>query len=514
MIRSLSHYAKHSPWIIISIGIILRLIQYISNSSLWLDESLLALNIVNKTFPELFKPLDHWQVAPIGFLVIEKLNVQLFGNNEYVLRLFPLIAGISALFLFYKIVKHVLTKKAVIIAVGLFSLSEYLIYYSSEVKQYSSDVAVALLLYAIIVYIRPERFSIPYIILYGITGAIAIWFSNPSIFILTGIGLILFFIRLTKKDWLGVGKVSTICSIWLLSFAAFYFLVGRSLNESGITRGMQDCWSFSFIPLPPTSFSDFKWYIQTFFGVFQNPVGIHLTGIAALTFLIGCISMFVKNKQWFFILLAPTAITLTASGFHMYPFAGRLLLFIVPSLLVLIAEGVEYIWCKTKSASPLIVSILVGLLFSHPVLYAICRTMEPSYKAIAPFEDIKAVMCYLKEHKKDDDIIYLYYGSKHPFAYYAKRYGFNEDECVIGIYSKDDWEIFIQDLNKLCGKKRVWVLFSHVWTSNGVDEEKLFVYHLDHIGKRLDYFKAKGASIYLYELSKEIEKSSFNDNTF
>ena len=492
----------------------MRLIQYIINRSLWLDESFFALNIVNKTFPELFKPLDYMQVAPVGFLVIEKLNVQLFGNNEYALRLFPLIAGISALFLFYKIAKHVLTKEGVIIAVGLFSLSGYLIYYSSEVKQYSSDVAVALLLYTTTLYIRPERFSLPYIFLYGIAGAVAIWFSNPSVFILAGIGLSLLLTFLVKKDWLGVGKLSIICSIWLLSFAAFYLLVGSSLVMSDNVHVMQGGWSDSFMPLPPISFSDFKWYIQTFFQVFRSPVGINLTGIAALTFLIGCISMFAKNKQWFFILLSPVAITLLASGFHMYPFKGRLILFIVPAMLLFIAEGVEYTWNKTKSASPLIVSILVGLLFSHPILYASYHAMTQSSHAIRPVEDIKTVMCYLKEHKKEEDIVYLYYASKNAFNYYAKRYGFNEDECIIGIRAIEDWKGYILDLDKLSGKKRVWVLFSHIWTLNGVDEEKLFAHHLDSIGTRLDCFKAHGASIYLYDLSTKIEKPAFNDNTF
>jgi hypothetical protein len=50
---------------IIFIGIILRLIQYGINRSLWLDESLLALNIVNKSLSELLRPLDYNQIAPV-----------------------------------------------------------------------------------------------------------------------------------------------------------------------------------------------------------------------------------------------------------------------------------------------------------------------------------------------------------------------------------------------------------------------------------------------------------------
>jgi len=130
---------------IICFGIVLRLRQYLFNRSLWLDEALLTLNIISRSFLELLQPLDYRQGAPIGFLFLEKLAVQLFGNSEYVLRLFPFLCGIISLFLFYKVATHYINIKAVLIALGLFAISGWLVYYSSEVKQYSSDVAIVLL---------------------------------------------------------------------------------------------------------------------------------------------------------------------------------------------------------------------------------------------------------------------------------------------------------------------------------------------------------------------------------
>ncbi|MDY7021785.1 MAG: hypothetical protein SWJ54_10560, partial [Cyanobacteriota bacterium] len=70
-------------------GILVRLVQYLHNRSLWFDEANLALNIVNRSYLQLLSPLDNNQAAPPGFLWIEKLSIQLFGNNEYALRLFP-----------------------------------------------------------------------------------------------------------------------------------------------------------------------------------------------------------------------------------------------------------------------------------------------------------------------------------------------------------------------------------------------------------------------------------------
>jgi len=133
-------------WFIIAYGILLRLTQYLSNSSLWLDESRLALNIVNRSFSQLLQPLDYGQGAPLGFLILEKAAVRLLGSSEYALRFLPLLCGVVSLLLFYRLAAQSISPKAVPIALGLFALSGPLIYYSSEVKQYSSDVAAAVLL--------------------------------------------------------------------------------------------------------------------------------------------------------------------------------------------------------------------------------------------------------------------------------------------------------------------------------------------------------------------------------
>jgi len=489
-------------WIIIIIGIVLRLIQYGINRSLWADEANLALNIVNKSLPELLKPLDFRQVAPVGFLFIEKLNVQLFGDHDYILRLFPLIAGIASIFLFYIVAKHVLKKEAVVIAVGLFALSGHLVYYASEVKQYSCDVAVALPLYALTLIIYSKKNKLPYFILYGIVGAITIWFSNPAVFILAGTGLSLLSVYLIKKEWNNVVRLSVIFSVWLMSFISSYILIVSPLREAGIVGYMQKYWRESFMPLPPLSVSDFQWYYSNFFGIFSDPGGITVKGIASLAFLIGCKSMVERNRQWFFMLMSPVVITLLASGFHIYPFNGRLLLFLVPSLLLIIAEGTEYIKDRTKSSSSLIGAMFIGLLFFHPILSITNNVITwTPYHHSRPIQDIKSVMNYHEKHTKDGDIIYVYWASTSAFQYYAKQYGLNTKEYILGKESRDNWRGYCQDLDKLHGKKRVWLIFSHVQKSGGVNEEELFIQYLDGFGTRLDHVNADGAAIYLYDLS-------------
>src|SRR5437660_4867339 len=107
---------------IVAAGIALRLWQYLANASLWVDEAALARNIVDRSVLGLFSPLDYGQVAPWGFLLVEKLAVTLFGNNEYALRLFPLLCGIASLALFYLVVREILNDVGVLVGLAMLAL--------------------------------------------------------------------------------------------------------------------------------------------------------------------------------------------------------------------------------------------------------------------------------------------------------------------------------------------------------------------------------------------------------
>ena len=95
--------SKKFIWLLIAVGIVLRLRQYLFNRSLWVDEAALASSIVSRSYPDLFKTLDYGLSAPFGFLVSSKFVVDIFGNNEFALRLIPLISGILAIVVLYQI---------------------------------------------------------------------------------------------------------------------------------------------------------------------------------------------------------------------------------------------------------------------------------------------------------------------------------------------------------------------------------------------------------------------------
>ncbi|MFN8404595.1 MAG: hypothetical protein U0V48_13720 [Anaerolineales bacterium] len=111
---------------------------------------MLALNIVNRNFAELFQPLEYDQGAPLIFIV-EKFFNMLFGRQELVLRSFPLLAGLASLVLFIcSVEKHCKARACFSLSHCSLSIPNW-IYYTSEAKQYIVDavVGVGLLLLAI-----------------------------------------------------------------------------------------------------------------------------------------------------------------------------------------------------------------------------------------------------------------------------------------------------------------------------------------------------------------------------
>ena len=71
---------------ILAFGVLLRTIQYATQGSMWLDELAVAINVSERGFRQLlFHPLDLRQVAPPGFLLLEKLGTELLGAGEHLL---------------------------------------------------------------------------------------------------------------------------------------------------------------------------------------------------------------------------------------------------------------------------------------------------------------------------------------------------------------------------------------------------------------------------------------------
>ena len=522
-------------WGIIFFGIALRLIRYLYNPSLWFDESVVATDIINRGFMEFLQPSpDYTQTGPLGFFILIKLAIQVFGNSEYAFRLFPLLFGIISLFLFYKVAKHILNPEAVVIALGLFAILDPLVWYSTTLKPYSIDVAVTLLIYTFVINMRTKQLNMLQTAFFAFAGAVVVWFSHPSIFIIAGVGVCSVAFCSINKEWARLRGQLFIYSIWALSFVALYILYTHNLTSDmdynmGIEKALK--MENSLMPFPPESLKDIRWYVDSFFETFDSAIGLSFAGLAAFAFIVGGISMYSENRERFLLLISPFFFTVVAAALHQYSIKGRLILFLVPLMLLIISEGVAKVSNKSGHNPAKVGIILIALLFLYPFSWATYHIKNPS-----SLEEIKPVLSYIKDNWQKEDILYIHFYTQYAFEYYSKYYpepfAFDEKEYLIGIApgawyykwrknkihdnyrmreditqsSTDIMKEYVKDLNKLKGRHRVWILFTGKVASMGLEDAKFFLYHLDTIGKRLDSFGRPGVAVaYLYDLSEQVQ---------
>jgi hypothetical protein len=472
--------------LIIGCGIVLAVYQYVYNRSLWHDEAVLSLNIINRDFHGLTKPLDFAQVAPIGFLWVTKIFVLIFGDNEYALRLFPLISFLTAIPLFYLLVERLAKDKLIaLLSTSIFCITKNLLVYSSEVKSYSVDVLVTVL----ILYLS---FSLSFrkggsLAIYAVAGGMAVWFSTAAIIILSVCGLYLLYQETyRKKNW---GMLIPFMA-WMVSFSIYFveFIYRHPNRKYQITDFQQ-----SFMPLNPLSgeFYGFllnavkEMHVNLGFGRFWPiPFALSLIGVAYL----------IRNRcfRTLYFFLAPITVHLAMSGLKMYPFIGRLILYTTPMTILVFSIGIYAAFDVFQTQliklplSALIVPVLV-------MFYPLARDF--------PIEnqEIKKSLSFVKKHSRSDVPIYVYYGSYPAFTYYKDKMGIL-NPIIFGTLTPGQSGIHEEDLNNLRGK--VYLLFSHVYPFTPEDNEELYAVNflLNNGAELLDTRKFRGSSVYVFDI--------------
>jgi hypothetical protein len=486
-------------------GIFLRVYFYAINRSLWLDEAMLALNIVNRSFLGLLKPLDYGQGAPIGFLLLQKAVVSFLGSSDYTLRLIPLLAGLASIPLMYSVSRQYERGLALYISLGLFALSTRLIYYSSEMKQYSNDVLITLLLLLIVPKCLEDKAKPHAIVALGIAGSLAIWISHPSLFVLVGVFLTLGLAFTKRRDSYHLLWLIGIVGVWGIDLILAYIV---SLRHLATNNSLIDYWSNYFAPLPP--WSNFSWYYNALIRMLSYPAGLPISAITVGLLILGIFSFAFRRWQLMLVLIAPFLLTLIASALGKYPFSGRLLLFLIPLLLLVLAEGVErvrMILLRVNRPIALLVSaFLVVYLLHDPIIVAYKNLQSPPMK-----EHIKPVMSHISKSHLSTDLIYISHGARPAFEFYAPLYGFARNDYITALSDRNDPSRYLQDIDpsrylqdidNLKGNQSVWFVFSHNFIRGGVNEQIFILEHLNEIGLKRSEFICDGASVYLYDLTQ------------
>lgn len=489
------HRCLHAPatlWLIVAAGCILQISQLLHHRTLWLDEAMLALNLVHRNFAGLLQPLDDHQGAPLGFLLAMRLAVVLGGPNDWALRVVPLLAGMAGLVGFALLARAWCSRPAALLAVSLVATCGVLIYYSSEVKQYSTDFAVAIWLYVALTHAwlhRPPDARGAAVL--ALAGAVALWFSHPATFVLGGIGLAVGLQALLRRDARQVVLLLPVALAWLASFVVLYAV---SLHRLAADHTLLNYWSGWFAPFPPHSRADLAWYPDALWQVIANeegPLAAALPDLLLLVMLIGAVWLLRQHPYWGLALLLPVGLVLAASALGKYPFSTRLLIFLIPALLLLAAAGWQCLTEHLSASARGVPALLAAMLLFYPLLTGAWHLLRERCK-----EDLRGPLHLLAQQVQPTDLIYVYQPTRPIVEFYRSQLGLRPEQIIWGTQHARDWATYAAELTTLRGHPRVWIVFN-----NFLETDRLPTAVLDTLGARLTSRRGVLGEVDLYDLT-------------
>lgn len=394
-------YCKLLAGLAVVMGIAYRISQYLPDRSFWLDEALLLPNILNKNLLQLLGKLDNNQSSPPLFLWAERGMALAFGPSEHVMRFIPQLAGVASMVLFAILAWRVLAPAVVFWVVCWFAFSTDLIWHAVCIKQYSGDVLVSVLFLLLAIgrcdqgetaSNNPTR----RLMLVAAFGAIAVWFSQPAIFMFTGISLCFLpaFHRRGRRGWIAYLACNLIV---VVPFVLLYFTAMRHQRVDGLVNFWADDMADYSRPwtIP-------WWIIRETYRLCELPYKA-LGPLVVILTAVGGYSLWRRNRRLLGFYALPVVMTILAGCLRVYPYhGGRVTIFLVPAVLLLSGEALMFLrerlsnnwrpWWWTAAVPFLIVGLFDTAM--HQV-----RPMGRCH--------IRPVVQYIRQHRQPGDGLYL-----------------------------------------------------------------------------------------------------------
>ena len=466
--------ADRLRWALVAVGALLRLREYAANRSLWRDEASLVYNVLHRGWLGFDHPLDFNQGTPPGFFVIEHAVASIFGSTELALRAPALLASVLALVVMAVLVRRELDATTGLVALALFAGATALIEYGNEVKQYSLDVLVALLIALVVSYAWRAHLDRRWCIVLGATGASAVWFAHITPFVLVAAGATLAWVPLRQRDLAVLRRLALVGSAWFASWLVLYLWLLRNLGDSSFLRTY---WQDAFLPIPPHDSQGLeRWHAVL------SSTSTLVTGRSAVDLLvavvavIGVVRLARQQKGVLAMAVGPWIAVVVASAFELYPAAERMVLFVVPGLAVLLGAGVADVVGRLRRTAPLLataVAVIFVLLCSAAGLGRLATTTT--------IEEQRPLITTLGEDALPGDAAYVTETAEPAFDYYADQVDLDLDPVVIGRAPFTDADAIEAELAPLRGRPRVWIVTSAFWRPEG-DLSPALTTALDRMG--------------------------------
>ena len=445
--RQSARWAERAAAAVFVVGSAVRIEQFMWRRSLWLDEALVTANIVQRSFGGLLRPLSGQQGAPVGWLWAERAAVIGLGNNEYSLRLVPLAAGIAAIALAWAVARHVLGPWPAALAAAVIALSPSAIRYSVEVKQYSSDLAIGLVVVLLALRAGASR-SRSSVWAWGIAGAVAGWCAHPAVLVLAGTAAALALGAVARGDGERLRLIGQASALWLASFVVDWLAVLRGLGHDPF---LHLYWKAGFAPRPLAPVSLGLWLARTPARLVHDPGSLPLSWVAAAVIAAGLAATVARRPAEAAVVVLPVLAGVDAAVLGSYPLLGRTALWTLPVIAVGVAAAIQV----AGRARPTLAVAVAAALLAGPVLAVGRVAHDPT-----TWSDMRPLLQAVRPNLRPGDLVWAHSGDTPTAAYYAVATG-----VVVSSTVDDDLPggacAGTGDLNAVARGQRVWFVYGY-----------------------------------------------------
>ncbi len=442
-----------SPWLIwgvVTLGILVRLRQYLFAPSYWYDEAFLVLAIRDRSFAELLGPQPYNLVIPPLYLWMTHGLYLLAGDAEWVLRLPAFVADIAALLMMVPLARLVVGKAYALWPVAFLATARMAITHGCEVRPYSIDLLLTEIILFTVVYLVDRNTSPVGKRWAGVgLGAVAFlgpWLSFPSAFVLGAASAALAVSFLLNPPGAGEPPASGVRSplkLWFafngavaLSGFALWWFSARYMYYSGMTEhwGYRGWWGFPNWSDPGNIA---LWLVkrpEEIGNYGSRGIGVVLSLFAIL----GAVVLARRAKSLPILFVGPMVLAVCAALMGKYPLAGRTLFFLVPCMWLLATSGFAQIvaWGRQRrwELAPIGFALVACDLFWVGV-----RLVNPD-----PLIDYRGAYQYVHAHEQAGDAVWAQAGVVYQ-VYYGKNAEFLSDDDM-------------PTAERLIKEHRIWVI--------------------------------------------------------
>ena len=365
------------PRIIAIAGGALIVYQWAAARPLWLDEEMIAINIRERGLLALAGRLSPDMVAPYGWLVVERLALVAFGTGERVLRFFPMLFGLAAIATALWIGRRWLNAAGASVLVLLCSFGQWITYFDVELKHYSADACLALILPALAAWVielgadtaieqgsdtGPTRVGSPYVYRYmywwGVA-AIAQFFGNGALFVAPACAIVIVSIAMRRGGPRAALRAAVPGVLWLAAFAVNYTVTLRHAQRSEF---LQEYWTFAFPPASGGIVGTVRWIGERLLPVAEKPGGARFGVLFWIASLAGFAVARGRRRPLALMYATAPLSAFALAALRVVPFFERLVLWVVPALYVGIA-------LLASASVARVTATLIALIVSADITY-------------------------------------------------------------------------------------------------------------------------------------------------